>query len=58
VGAGDAFAAGFLFGQLKGKDLRDSGLYGNFMASKSVAQFGGRKGLLKDLRELSFQNGQ
>ncbi len=52
VGAGDAFAAGFLYGQLIGKDLHDSGLYGNFVASKSVAQLGGRKGLLRDLREL------
>jgi ribokinase len=52
VGAGDAFAAGFLYGQLTGKDLRESGLYGNFMASKSIAQLGGRKGLLRDLTEL------
>jgi ribokinase len=51
VGAGDAFAAGFLYGQLTGKDLLESGLYGNFMASKSVAQLGGRKGLLRDLKE-------
>jgi ribokinase len=53
VGAGDAFAAGFLYGQLTGKDPRKSGLYGNFMASKSIAQLGGRKGLLRDLTELS-----
>jgi ribokinase len=52
VGAGDAFAAGFLYGQLTGKDLHTSGLYGNFMASRSVAHLGGRKGLLRDLREL------
>jgi ribokinase len=52
TGAGDAFAAGFLYGQLTGKNLRKSGLYGNFMASRSVAQTGGRKGLLKSLREL------
>jgi ribokinase len=52
TGAGDAFAAGFLYGQLTGKTLRKSGLYGNFMASKSVAQTGGRKGLLRSLREL------
>jgi 2-dehydro-3-deoxygluconokinase len=52
VDAEDAFAAGFLYGQLTGKDLRESGRYGNFMASKSVAQLGGRKGLLRDLREL------
>jgi sugar/nucleoside kinase (ribokinase family) len=53
VGAGDAFAAGFLYGQLTGKDLRESGLYGNFMASKSIAELGGRKGLLRDLKGLS-----
>jgi len=52
VGAGDAFAAGFLYGQLNGKNLHESGLYGNFIASKSVAQLGGRKGLLHHLREL------
>ena len=53
VGAGDAFAAGFLYGQLTGKDIRESGLYGNFMASKSIAKRGGRKGLLRDLKGLS-----
>jgi ribokinase len=52
VGAGDAFATGFLYGQLTGKDLHQSGLYGNFMASKSVAQLGGRKGLLRNFKEL------
>jgi sugar/nucleoside kinase (ribokinase family) len=53
VGAGDAFAAGFLYGQLTGKDIQKSGLYGNFMASKSIAELGGRKGLLRDLNGLS-----
>jgi ribokinase len=52
IGAGDAFAAGFLFGQLNGKDLNESGLYGNFMASKSIAELGSRKGLLRDLNGL------
>jgi ribokinase len=52
VGAGDAFAAGFLYGQLTGKDLQESGLYGNFMASKSIAELGSRKGLQKDLKGL------
>jgi ribokinase len=52
VGAGDAFAAGFLYGQLTGKDLRESGLYGNFVASKSIGELGGRKGLLRDLKGL------
>jgi ribokinase len=53
VGAGDAFAAGFLYGQLTGKDLRESGLYGNFVASKSIGELGSRKGLLRDLKGLS-----
>jgi ribokinase len=53
IGAGDAFAAGFLYGQLTGKGPRESGLYGNFMASKSIAEFGGRKGLLRDLNGLN-----
>jgi len=53
VGAGDAFAAGFLYGQLTDKDIQKSGLYGNFIASKSIAELGGRKGLLRDLNGLS-----
>jgi ribokinase len=56
TGAGDAFAAGFLYGQLTGKDLQRSGLYGNFMASKSIAQPGGRRGLLRDLKEVETQS--
>ena len=53
VGAGDAFAAGFLYGQLTGKDLHTSGLHGAFMATKSLAQLGGRKGLPRDFEEIN-----
>lgn len=52
IGAGDAFAAGFLYGQLIGKDLQESSRYGNFMASKSVAELGSRKGLQRALNGL------
>jgi sugar/nucleoside kinase (ribokinase family) len=52
IGAGDAFAAGFLYGQLTGKDIYKSGLYGNFLASKSITELGSRKGLQRDLNGL------
>ena len=45
TGAGDAWNAGFLFGLLKGKDLRECGWLGNFVASKSIGNMGARSGL-------------
>jgi ribokinase len=45
TGAGDAFAAGFLFGLLKGKTLEDCGLLGDLMAGFCIAQMGAREGL-------------
>ncbi len=53
IGAGDAFAAGFLYGQLKKGSLYLSGLYGNYLASKCVAEFGARRGLTVTSEELS-----
>lgn len=51
TGAGDAFAAGFLFGMIKGKNPETCGKTGNFVASKCLEGIGARAGLpyLKDL---------
>lgn len=60
TGAGDAFNAGFLFGYLKGENLEDSCVMGNYVAACSVEDFGGTrnlpdasklKGILKDLNK-------
>ncbi|HIP58216.1 MAG TPA: carbohydrate kinase family protein [Archaeoglobus profundus] len=45
TGAGDAFNAGFLYGFLKGKDLKECGKLGNLVASKCIQKFGARAGL-------------
>lgn len=45
TGAGDAFNAGFLYGFLNGKTLRDSCLIGNYVASCSIEKLGAIKGL-------------
>ncbi len=45
TGAGDAFAAGFLFALLRDKSLYESGKTGNFVASFCIREYGGRKGL-------------
>jgi ribokinase len=52
TGAGDAFAAGFLYGFLKGTDWRQCGLLGDIMARFCVSQMGAREGL-PSLSELS-----
>lgn len=52
TGAGDAFAAGFLYGLLKGKDLEACGRLGNIVAQFSITQVGAREGL-PTLAELS-----
>jgi ribokinase len=51
TGAGDAFCAGFLYGLLNNKNLRDCGRLGNFVASRCVMKMGARAGLpyIKDL---------
>ncbi|MDD1721645.1 MAG: carbohydrate kinase family protein [Euryarchaeota archaeon] len=53
IGAGDAFAAGFLYGQLRKASAYQSGLYGNYFASKCIAELGARKGLTFTAEELS-----
>ncbi|MFC2050008.1 carbohydrate kinase family protein [Chloroflexota bacterium] len=45
TGAGDAFAAGFLFGFLKGKGLEECGLLGDIMSGFAIKEVGARKGL-------------
>lgn len=45
TGAGDAFAAGFLFGLLEGLELTQCGKLGNKLASLCVSKMGARAGL-------------
>ncbi len=45
TGAGDAFAAGFLYGVLGGKDLFTCGRLGNLVASRAIAAMGARTNL-------------
>ncbi len=45
TGAGDAFAAGFLYSLLKGKATRQCGLLGDITARFSLAKWGAREGL-------------
>lgn len=52
TGAGDAFAAGFLYGFLKGKDWRQCGFLGDIMARFCISHIGARAGL-PSLAELS-----
>jgi len=52
TGAGDAFAAGFLYGFLNGKGLEECGHLGNFVAQLSITKIGAREGL-PTLDELS-----
>ena len=45
TGAGDAFAAGFLYGLLHGKNITECGKIGNLVASFCIREYGCRKGL-------------
>ena len=45
TGAGDAFATGFLYGLLNGKNLEECGHLGDVVAQFSVAKIGARQGL-------------
>lgn len=45
TGAGDAFAAGFLFGFLKDKGIEECGLLGDIMAGFAIRGVGARAGL-------------
>ncbi len=52
TGAGDAFAAGFIYGLLKGKELEECGRLGNIAAQFSISKIGAKQGL-PTLTELS-----
>jgi len=45
TGAGDAFAAGFLYGLLNGKELNECGCLGDIVARFSLTKLGSREGL-------------
>jgi len=45
TGAGDAFAAGFLYGLLKGKGLEECGYLGNIVSRFSISKIGARESL-------------
>jgi len=45
TGAGDAFCAGFLYGLVENKPLRECGTLGNLIASKCITKMGAREGL-------------
>jgi len=45
TGAGDAFAAGFLYGLLRGKGLKECGCLGDIVARLSITKLGAREGL-------------
>ena len=45
IGAGDAFAAGFLYGVIKGKGLEECGHLGDVVAQLSISHTGARNGL-------------
>jgi sugar/nucleoside kinase (ribokinase family) len=51
TGAGDQFAAGFLFGLTQGKSLSDSGRLGSMAAAEVIAHYGARPEV--SLRELA-----
>ena len=54
TGAGDAFAAGFIYGFLNSKGLQECGLTGDIAARYSMRQFGARTGL-PSISELSLE---
>jgi ribokinase len=54
TGAGDAFAAGFLYGQLLGRNKELCAKVGNWTASRCIAKKGAREGL-PNKRELKEQ---
>jgi ribokinase len=54
TGAGDAFAAGFLFGSLKGKGIEECGILGDLVAGLAIKKVGARTGL-PTLSQLSHE---
>jgi ribokinase len=57
TGAGDAFAAGFLYGLGKGKGLKECGRLGDFVAKLCINRTGARQGL-PTAEELALRYGK
>jgi ribokinase len=57
TGAGDAFAAGFIYGIVKGKGLAECGRLGDFMAKLCISRTGARHGL-PTAEELALRYGK
>ena len=55
TGAGDQFAAGFLFGQVRGKDLATSGKLGALAAAEVISHYGARPET--SLEEIAVKHG-
>jgi sugar/nucleoside kinase (ribokinase family) len=56
TGAGDMYAAGFLYGLSKGLELKKCGKIGSYAASKVVSQIGARldSALIKEIKDKEF----
>lgn len=57
TGAGDAFAAGFIYGITKGKGLKECGRLGDFVAKLCISRTGARHGL-PTAEELALRYGK
>jgi ribokinase len=57
TGAGDAFAAGFLYGVVKGKGLKECGRLGDFVAKLCISHTGARHGLPTE-KDLALRYGK
>jgi ribokinase len=57
TGAGDAFAAGFLYGVVKGKGLKECGRLGDFVAKLCISRTGARHGLPTE-KDLALRYGK
>ena len=58
TGAGDSFAAGFLYGLSKGLELSDCGLYGNACGALAVEQLGACRGEISPDKRKEIIEGQ
>jgi ribokinase len=57
TGAGDAFAAGFVYGVVKGKGLKECGRLGDFVAKLCISRTGARHGLPTE-KDLALRYGK
>lgn len=57
TGAGDAFSAGFIYGMVKGKSLKECGRLGDFLAKLCISRTGARHGL-PTAEELALRYGK